>query len=618
MTAAAGIGWRRPTGRELFVGAAVLALLAWLLAPRFGPLMASPLGLGFALALAGYLLRRNVWDAALLALPIAAGDGVELWLGPLLMTTTSASVFAATRRPRFAAAAGVVLLALLTIGIRFKERFAGAVLTWQDLRFFFLQFGDNVGVIASQPTLLVYCAAVLAGLAALGWFCWRLDRAAARASGPGGQIAAVLVALLLAGWGFHLLRGEIEALGRYDAWVLGGLGNYERPLSGFLATAARAPRWMPPSVDTATFRQQVQRQMAAAPGAAEPADIVLFLQESQFNPATIDGCPPALCRLDVFQPRGDTVSQGPLQVNVFGGGTWLSEFALASGVPHTTFGPAGDFAPFTVAPGMHRSFARSLKAAGYRTVAVYPVRGGMMNARRAYASYGFDRFLDSDDLGLSGSYHTSDHDVHAAARRVLEEERRHGQPVFLMVVTIFNHAEHGARMDRVPTALVDQAAGSFPQGKLAINVADYIWRTREFESALAATRTAVLDAGRPAVLAWFGDHQPPFGNALQLRDRIQSVPTPQGVVPARFQTWYQVSSNAGHLRRDAALRRLDVSFLPGLLAQVAGVRFDEWLAANVTAREECAGVLQGCVNAASRGAYLSYLRQDLGEFDGLP
>jgi hypothetical protein len=367
--------------------------------------------------------------------------------------------------------------------------------------------------------------------------------------------------------------------------------------------------------DTAAFRQRVQRQMAAAPGVAKPADIVLFLQESQFNPATIDGCPPELCRLDVFEPRSDTVVQGPLQVNIYGGGTWLSEFALASGVPHTAFGPAGDFAPFTVAPGLRHSFARSLKAAGYRTVAVYPVRGGMMNARMAYASYGFDRFLDSDDLGLSGSYYTSDLDVHAAAQRVLQEERGHGQPVFLMVVTIFNHAEHGARMDRVPPALVAQASARFPQGKVGINVADYIWRTREFEHALAGTRVAVLDAGRPAVLAWFGDHQPPFGNALELRDRIRSVPTQDGIVPARYQTWYQVSSNAGHLTRDTALRRLDVSFLPGLLAQAAGVRFDEWLAANVTAREECAGVLQGCARAESHDAYLSYLSKDLGEFD---
>jgi hypothetical protein len=303
-----------------------------------------------------------------------------------------------------------------------------------------------------------------------------------------------------------------------------------------------------------------------------------------------------------------------MQVHVFGGGTWLSEFAFSDGVPHTTFGAAGDFAPFNVAPGTHRSFVRSLKAAGYRTVAVYPVRGGMMNARQAYAGYGFDRFLDSDELGLSGSLFTRDDDMHAAAQRVLAEERRHHEPVFLMVVTIFNHGEHGVRMARVPSALVAQASAHF-EGAAATNVADYVWRTREFARVAGLTRTAVLDAGRPAVLAWFGDHQPPFANALALRDRIRSVPTAAGVVPARYQTWYQVSSNAGNLPRDVSLRPLDIVFLSGLLAQAAGVRLDDWLAANVTAREECGGLLQECARPASREAYLSYLWTDLKAFE---
>ena len=50
----------------------------------------------------------------------------------------------------------------------------------------------------------------------------------------------------------------------------------------------------------------------------------------------------------------------------------------------------------------------------------------------------------------------------------------------------------------------------------------------------------MLQGPGPAVLAWYGDHQPPFGTATALRDRVQ--PLAAGV-PARYLTWYEISSN---------------------------------------------------------------------------
>jgi hypothetical protein len=303
-------------------------------------------------------------------------------------------------------------------------------------------------------------------------------------------------------------------------------------------------------------------------------------------------------------------------VHVFGGSTWLSEFAFATGVPHDAFGPAGEFASFSVAPHVHRSFVRSLKAAGYRTVALYPTRGGMMNGRIAYAGYGFDEFLDAAELGLPETWGTPDALVHEAARRVLASKRQGDQPVFLFALTIFNHAEHGVEMDRVPAELRAAAAREFTSADEARSVADYVWRSREFERELKLTREAVLgNAQRPAVLAWFGDHQPPFANAITLRDRMRSLPTETGTVPARFQTWYEVSSNRPERAPAQAPRALDLVFLPGLLAQAAGAPIDDWLAANISARIQCAGLLEACRMPGARAAYLSYLWGDLKEFE---
>jgi hypothetical protein len=56
-------------------------------------------------------------------------------------------------------------------------------------------------------------------------------------------------------------------------------------------------------------------------------------------------------------------------------------------------------------------------------------------------------------------------------------------------------------------------------------------------------------------------------------------------------------------------------FLPGLLAQAAGAPIDDWLAANVLARNQCAGLLEACRAPGVREAYLSYLWGDLKEFE---
>ena len=197
-----------------------------------------------------------------------------------------------------------------------------------------------------------------------------------------------------------------------DAWVVGE-GQLRRPILTFFATASLEPRWEVPDVDTASFREQ-SRKLVSGTVAGPLADIVVFLQESQFDPSAIAGCPASICALAAFAANEATVARGPLQVHTFGGGTWKSEFAFHTGVPHSAFGPAGEFVPFNVAPGTQRSFARSLKAAGYRTVALYPTRGGMMNGRAAYAGYGFDAFYEASQVGLPGGYDTPDALVHAA------------------------------------------------------------------------------------------------------------------------------------------------------------------------------------------------------------
>jgi hypothetical protein len=607
--------WRGLSLRQVVWGGVALVLLMALLGPYAWFLLAwsFPLPLALGAAVAGWLPRRRLVDACVLGVPVWAAAVLEPRAAPELLVCLALPLFALTLRPRFSILLAGVLVLTLRLAIEMKQRFAGTPLSWPDLQFFFAEFRGNVGVFATQPTLLAYAAGALLLLAGVVAGGWRWDVPGERRVAIGARCAAVALSLVAVGWCVQDLAQSSLDLHKRGVFVV---ELHPLPLARFLATTHVVAAWQPRPADTTRFRQIAQKVHAvgAAAPAIAPADIVVFLQESQFNPRTLSGCPESLCGMAEFDAGAGTAAFGPMRVHTFGGGTWLSEFAAATGVPHDAFGVAGTYATFNIAGGVRRSFVRSLKQAGYRTVAVYPVTGRMMNARQAYEGYGFDRFYDSADAGLHLGYATPDRKMHEVALKILAAERKHGKPVYLFVVTIFNHSQHGVRMERVPQDLQHMAEAAFPEEDEAQNVADYVWRTREFQRAMAATRQTLLQpAARPTVLAWFGDHQPGFGSALSVRDRVRSSPASGGRIPVRYQTWYRVDTNVRQAKASGP-QPLDIVFLPGVLAEAAGVPLDDWLAANVAARRECASILTECARPQARDAYLAYLHDDLKAF----
>lgn len=576
------------------------------------PILRTPLYL--AVGVVGFYIRRSLADGALFVLIHLISEFVgEPIFGPYAVATVSLSLLAISGRPRFAAFTGGAIFALLLGSVNLKHRFAGSVLTWQDIRYFFLQFNDNVGVLVNQPTLLVYAG--VTSLISIGFVTvfWRIDAPAVKMQIAGARYhhyVARGIALFIA----LMCAAELEAESERKSFINPvnlPLSVVFTPVSTFLSTLHLQPTASYKKVNTDQFAQDVRETTRLpASSSVRPADIVLFLQESQFNPMAIKGCSPSLCRSDLFLASKETTDYGELRVHTYGGGTWMSEFAIESGLPHTLYGRAGEYAAFNIAPSVSRSFVRSLKTAGYHTIAVYPVKGGMMNARTAYAGYGFDEFLDAADLDLSGTYKTPDSTIHATALRVLSAAQRNGKPVFLLAVTIFNHSDHGVEMERVPSAIKNDATLIFDADIEASNLADYVWRTKEFEKTYQQTRSAVLGSSTPTVLAWFGDHQPPFANAPKLRGSIQASAS-KPAVPDHYVTWYDIATNIAHSKNAVSSQLLDIVFLPGLLAQRAGAPLDDWLAANVLTRDRCGGLLIECVDPTARNIYYSYLLDDL-------
>lgn len=596
----------RPTLRESASShflAALLGLVVLVEALVLGAV--PPASVALPIACAGYAARGRVSDGLLFAAAHMAAIFLDESIGPAALAVLVLGLLAFTGRPRLSLALGISLAAAVAGGAYLMERYASTSLTSQDLRYFTLQFAANREIFATQPSV---GTALLGGVAAFAL----VAALACLLDGQPAKERRVLAHLALCAFLAVCMASAVflpaARAGQEPAPNLHGQRPYT-PLLTFLSTLFSEPsaRWN--RVPTEAFAAAVDKRVGQEAAVAAPADIVLFLQESQFNPALIAGCPRALCQLPVFGAPAGTTDFGPLRVPVHGSGTWLSEFAAMTGLPHHLWGRAGRYAPFNIAPRMRQSLVRSLKAAGYHTIGIYPTQGGLMNGREAFRGYGFDEFVDAQGLGLTPGFASPDRVLHAAAIDALERGRRLGKPVFVFALTIFNHSEHGIQLERVPQEVQQPILAAFPDPDEAMSLADHVWRSREFSHSFEAMSHALLGGARPTVLAWFGDHQPPFALAPGLPKRIASGI--QGAGP--FTTWYGVRSNVSPKAAPTAQQTtLDLVFLPGVLAERAGVPLDRWLAANVLARHECRGSLSDCAQPSAGSEYLTYLLDTLG------
>ncbi|MEO7199040.1 MAG: sulfatase-like hydrolase/transferase [Dokdonella sp.] len=320
---------------------------------------------------------------------------------------------------------------------------------------------------------------------------------------------------------------------------------------------------------------------------ARRPDIFSVLQESTFDPRILPACNIAQCESSLFEADARTRAHGVLRVHTFGGGTFASEFAAITGIPHTAFGPAGMYAPYQLAPRIGHSLPRWLSQLGYRNVAIYPMYGNFLGAREAYAHYGFDSFHDADSLGIG--WDSTDADVYAAMNRVLDAERAHGQPLFVMVLTLYQHGPHSQPLDKLPAPWNAPLFGN-ESDALNTNLGNYLWRMHSSAEAMTALERQLLDRAEPTVLMQFGDHQPAFDGLMM---ELPQTP-PAGFTGFNQElTYFTLKSNLDTPPLpDYPV--LDIGFLPSLVLQAAGLPLGAWFGATAYLRDACDGRYLDC------------------------
>jgi phosphoglycerol transferase MdoB-like AlkP superfamily enzyme len=283
---------------------------------------------------------------------------------------------------------------------------------------------------------------------------------------------------------------------------------------------------------------------------ADPSPVVIAVQSESFVDLRRAGLHQvSLPALEAARTRA--VAHGLVDVPVQGAWTLRSEFAFLAGSPLECFG-LDALHPYLRLPGTPRTLSLHLRDAGFSTMFVHPFDLDFFNRRRAMPKLGFDRLVD--DTAFAGvpreGYYVPDV---ALAERVLAAASGESRPFFCMVATMENHNPWDkARLPGIETP-----------------VERYVHHLRNADRMIDHLVKGLETIGRPAVLAFYGDHVPTMP---ELADPFPDPRTDYFVMGLRQGGWLAGEQRdcALHDLADVILDTLELVCLPGHRSEEIG------------------------------------------------
>lgn len=315
-------------------------------------------------------------------------------------------------------------------------------------------------------------------------------------------------------------------------------------------------------------------------------DIIVIQHESIFDPR-LYGLPVGPL-LDNFltPPQG---LHGRLNVDIFGGGSWQSEFSLLTGLSSASFGSNGYFLFERGAGCFHHSLPKTLAALGYTTTLTSSCRRGFLNYDNFYREIGMRERIFTDDLPAPFDVDqfeatNSDSEFLRAALDVHTDAIDNGSgPRFLYMLTNYNHGPHSRRLVAAGQFETQRAfaMASLPDATYA----EYYARLVETADTWRKLKTDLVARfpDRPMLVIHYGDHQPVMTRRIQSRLQLASDARRQ------FQTFYAIEMLNDPTASTITGRGpdLDIAFLGTVALQHAGLPLDPIFATRASLREQC-------------------------------
>lgn len=354
------------------------------------------------------------------------------------------------------------------------------------------------------------------------------------------------------------------------------------------------------------------REATPARSACSP-DIIVIQHESVFDPR-IFGLPvEPVVESFLSPPDGEF---GRLNVDIFGGGSWQSEFSLLTGLSSASFGSSAYYLFKKGAGRFHSSLPRSLASLGYKTTLISSCRRGFLSYDKFYGSIGIDERIFVDELPPpfdAQRFETTNSDamfldavIDAHTRGIADDPT----PRFLYALTNFNHGPHDRQL--VPSGQFERerafATASLPDA----GYAEYYTRLAETASTWQTLRARLASSfpERPFLIVHYGDHQP------VLTKQIDRQLKRSGDGRSQFGTFYAIEAlNIPHFSPGIGAD-LDIAFLGTVALQRAGIALDPIFATRASLLDDCGEAYFASASERKRRFHRTLV--DLGLIDLMP
>jgi hypothetical protein len=324
---------------------------------------------------------------------------------------------------------------------------------------------------------------------------------------------------------------------------------------------------------------------AAIPArSADYPDIIVIQHESIFDPR-VYGLPVDPLVEAFLSPKNALF--GSLNVDIFGGGSWQSEFSLLTGLSSASFGADAYFLFKRGAGRFHNSLAHWLTTLGYQTALASSCRRNFLNYDAFYRSIGFgERIFAEDfpppfDLRRFEATYSDALFLDAALDAHIRRMAGNAAPRFLYALTNFNHGPHSQRLSASFEHQRAFATASLPDPHYAeyyARLAETAETWRRLRSGLATRYPA-----RPMLIVHYGDHQPVMTRRIE--SKLKLAPD----AGRQFRTFYAIEALNFGANRPAAGRGkdLDIAFLGTVALQQAGLPLDQIFATRASLLDSC-------------------------------
>lgn len=286
-----------------------------------------------------------------------------------------------------------------------------------------------------------------------------------------------------------------------------------------------------------------------------------------------------------------------LRVETFGGGTWISNFSLMTGLSSLDFGWRAPYLTTTMQGKVHQSLASEFARCGYKTAVLMPMAHGFVNEGPFLESIGIDDVLDYDRIGASEYAHPDRFYFEAARNYIKDHRKTDGRPLFLQVQTMFAHSPYSRQLaEPDPDGLGESGIFEFDEyvRRVAQSQRDFHWFLDQAEAE---------GSDHPAVVLEFGDHQS-FATR-EIVTRLNPDFAVDELSSSAYLSYFTIHGVGTQVDMSPFdFNSLDIAYLGVSLMEAAGLQKSPMFSDLAALRDRCKGKMYFCPDRAAVNRHL--------------